>query len=414
MLSFEQARKRLFELPLERQITSVETERAVGRVLADDQPVAEDLPRFTQSAMDGYAVRSEDLTEASKESPVTLTVRGTVGAGHDPGTPVDAGDAARIFTGAPLPEGADAVVIQENVEANGETASFHKPAEPGDNVRDRGEEINRGSTLLEKGHRIGPASVGLLLSQGLTTVEVFEPPRTLILSTGDELVDPSEDPGPAAIRDTNGPSLRSLLDALGVPGRTWRVGDDRDALRRSLEGALADFDVLFVCGGVSVGERDYVREELATLGVEQIFWKVNQKPGKPVYVGRRENTFVLGLPGNPVSCLVSFYLYGYPFLRKCMGLPRELWDLPRSPTRLRRSFTTKTDRTEFVRAATHPGDEGVVSRVLEHQGSHMLSGLARANSLVRLPAEEETVSIDTPCTAYFLPRLASPVGGQSR
>jgi molybdopterin molybdotransferase len=345
---------------------------AYGRVLAEPAPAAVDLPPFDSSAMDGYAVRARD-------TPGTLTLAGESAAGRPAGRALDAGEAIRISTGAVVPTGADAVVPVERTEHEGESVRVEGVA-PGENVRPRGGDARAGEPVVAAGTSVGPVQVGALLGAGVTRVRCARAPRVALLATGTELRPPGEPLSPGEIYESNSAMLAAQVrSARAVPSLLGTVADDeavtRDALARGLEA-----DVLLTSGGVSVGEHDLVRALLASLGAEEVFWRVAVKPGKPVAFAVRGETLVFGLPGNPVSSLVGFELFVRPALRALQGVadpaPAYL------PGRLTEALRRNAARDELVRARAEAG--GVV-RPVRGQESHMIVRAAAANALVLVP-----------------------------
>jgi molybdopterin molybdotransferase len=284
--------------PLERE--TVPLPASFGRVLAEDVAARMDSPPFANSAMDGYAVRAEDLTEALTEVPVRLPVMGESSAGGAQVPVCPAGVAVRIFTGAALPQGADAVVLQEDVTREGDLARFTEAAKPGQNVRQQGEDARAGDPLLRRGGRVTAGELGLLASQGIAEVAVVRRPRVAVLSSGDELrrIDDPERPG--SIINSNAYMLEAMLRDVGaIPEVLPIVRDDLGALTAALTAALQDNDLVITSGGVSVGDHDLMRPAFAAAGVEMAFWKVAIKPGKPFAYGRRpDGKRVVGLPGT--------------------------------------------------------------------------------------------------------------------
>lgn len=406
MISFRKARRTLCSQGINARVVVRPTKEAVWQVLARTQEAREDEPRFDRAAMDGYAVRISDTRSADSQEPLVLDLQGEVSAGgalHSIGD-LDCGTAVRIFTGAPVPETADAVVMQEKVRRENGRILISEPVEPGANVRERGEEFRVGHPLVQAGSVLTPASVGMLLSQGITEVPVYASPEVSILTTGDELVAPTEEPEPGTIRDSLQGALRTILHEEGRHVESRRVGDDPDRLRSAVQQMLSESDLVIASGGVSVGEKDYVRPVLRECGVQQIFWKVRQKPGKPVFFGRSPQALVLGLPGNPVSALVCFSLYGIPLLRRLAGHSPGECGLPERSTILDEHISGKPERTEFFRARTRWEGGRFESQILEAQGSHMLSGMAQANSLVALSEGKDEVQPGTELPVHFLPR----------
>ncbi len=385
----------------------VSLDAALGRHLVAPLTTRQDAPPFDNSAMDGWAVRAEDLTTACRERPVTLPAAGESRAGggvvrHEPGT------ATRIFTGAPLPPGADAVVAQEDTERrDGEVAFFVAPS-PGRHVRARGSDLRAGAPLLPSGHRLSPGTVALLASQGIGAVTVRRRPRVAILSTGDELRELGEPATPSTIVNSNAPMLAALVREAGaVPRLVPKTADDREAVAAALAGALDD-DVLITTGGVSVGDYDVVREAYAQVGIDASFWKVAVKPGKPLTFGRHGSTPVVGLPGNPVSAFVTFFVFVRPGLRRMLGDPTPF---PAARhVRLLQPYEHRPGRSELVRARLTP--EG--AELHPRQGSGAIPSLAWADALVVIPADIPRIEAGETVLALPLRDEASatsPFGG---
>ncbi len=374
-----------------------------GKVLAEDIRCNAPRPRFDQSAMDGYAVRTEDLAEARRENPVELRVTREVAAGDDPQFELARGETARIYTGAPVPEGAGAVVIQEEVNREGEEVTFFTSPPDGANIRSRGGEMERGEILLKAGELITPPAIGLGLDQDIREVRVYRQPSVAVVSTGEELVPPGCKPGPGKKIDTSSPILVEELNSIARRVVVERVGDLPDDIKTVLQKALAEHELVITLGGVSVGEKDYVPGVLEELGVEKLNHGVFQKPGKPLWIGRRDDRFVLGMPGNPASTLACFYIYAYGLLRRIAGYSPESAPLPSGWTELQQPVDRETKRFRFAWATTEPAAHGYRSEIIEKQQSHMLIAPARANSLVCLPAEREKIETEEKLKVYFLP-----------
>ena len=352
---------------------------ALGRLLADPVESDIDSPPYTKALMDGYAVRSPDCA-----TPATLTVIEEVGAGRVPTRAVGAGQATRIMTGAPIPDGADAVVPQEETEAAGNAVRVRRAVPAGEWVLPRGREMRAGEVVVPAGTRLTPQAIGLLAAVGRATVRVHRTARIAVLATGDELVEHGEKPGPGQIRNSNGPMLCALVVRAGADVEYLGVGrDDRPALGRLIAQGLERADVLVLAGGVSAGKFDLVPDVLKELGVAPHFHKVRLKPGKPLFFGSRGDRLVFGLPGNPVSSFVGFELFVRPALRKMMG------DGNPGPTfvplPLAAAFSATNDRPTYAPARLETNG-GLRVRPGEWFGSADLRGLLTADSLVSLPA----------------------------
>ena len=349
---------------------------AGGRVSAVDVRARVDLPPFASSAMDGFAVRAADL-------PGSLRIAGESAAGRPFGGQLGPGSAVAISTGAVVPEDADAVVPIENVSVTDNAVTISKSVEPGAHVRPRGGDVTSGEVVVPAGVRLTPARLAAAAASGVAELSCARRPRVAVLATGSELVGPGGSLRPGQIYETN--SLMLSTAAAGVGAEVVlqpSVADDEEALRETLERGLAA-DVLVTSGGVSVGEHDLVRAVELELGVEEVFWRVAMKPGKPVSFGVRGETLVFGLPGNPVSALVGCELFVKPALRALQGLADPL---PRfEPGRLAVGLRRNEERDEFVRAGAQvDGDELVLEPVIG-QESHMLVRSAAADALVHIP-----------------------------
>jgi molybdopterin molybdotransferase len=359
---------------------------ALGAVLADDVASDLDMPPYDKALMDGYAVRAADLADGR----AALTVIEEITAGRVPRHALGAGQASRIMTGAPIPAGADAVVMVERTRLleDGRVLVEGRPPRAGDNVLPRGREMRRGEVILPAGAELRPQELGLLAAVGRTEARVVPAPHVAILSTGDEVVEAGEAPGPGQIRNSNGPMLVALAARAGARPRYLGIARDRlDGLRPPVEDGLRD-DVLVLSGGVSAGKLDLVPGVLAEAGVTARLHKVEMKPGKPAFFGTRDRggrrTLVFGLPGNPVSALVCFALFVRPALRRMAGHADPGTD-PVAAT-LAEDFAYRTDRPTY-----HPADLEVregrhVVRAVPWFGSADLRGLAKANALLVLPA----------------------------
>jgi molybdopterin molybdotransferase len=360
---------------------------ALGCVLAEDVAAGEDLPPFANSAMDGFALRSEDVREAGAESPVALRLVGEVFAGSARLPKVEPGTAVRIMTGGPLPPGADAVVPVERTETTGEMVQVRLGPAARGFVREAGEDVRAGTVVLGKGRPIDPAAVGMLASVGCHEVPVHPRPRVAVVSTGDELVDAGEALGPGQIRDSNSWLLAAQARAAGAEAiRCGRLHDDPDALRHGFALAAADGDFVVTSGGVSVGDRDYTKKVLAELGDVQS-WRVAMQPGMPQAFGFAAGTPLFGLPGNPVSCFVVFEVLVRPALRRLAGLPDERLDRPRVTARLGDRVRSPAGRISFLRVRLEAGDQALTAVLTGAQGSGVLSSCVAADGLAVVPAD---------------------------
>ena len=343
------------------------------------------VPPFTNSAMDGYALRAQDLRDASLVNPVRLRVLGDLAAGAVPRRAVGPGDAYRIMTGAPLPEGADSVVPVEDTVHASDWVEFRKPLRPGLHIRLAGEDLSLGQLLVQAGQSLRPGDIGVRAAAGIPKVPVHPRVRVAVLTTGDELVDVSETPGPGQIRDANLHAVCAQVAACGaIPVPYARVPDDRDTLLQSLRQAL-EADVVLTTGGISVGDYDYMKGALEELGAERIFWKVAQKPGGPLGFWMLEGKPVFGLPGNPVAAMLMVEEYVRPALRKLMGFAR--LHRPVVEAELAAGWVGKADdrRTTFLRVVAQREGGRLQARLTGPQGSGILSSMLVANALAVIP-----------------------------
>ncbi len=376
LLSLDDAISRVLERAERLPAEDVAVHDAVGRVTAEDARALVDLPPFPSSAMDGFAVRAED-------TPGRLPVVARIAAGRPAGRELRTGEAMAIATGGVVPEGADAVVPIEYVVDHDNEVEIPETAEEGANVRPRGGDVAAGDVVVPAGMRLGPAQLGALAAAGLACVECGRRPRVAVLTTGTELRRPGESLAPGEVYEANGVLLRAALAASGGDvDELAPVEDDEEAHRAAIARGL-EADVLVTSGGVSVGPHDLVRRIEADLGVEEIFWGVAVKPGKPVSFGVREGTLVFGLPGNPVSTLVGCELFVRPAVLALQGAsdPGPTYELGRLARPIRQNST----RDELVRARAAARDGVVELDAITGQDSHMIARAATANALVLVP-----------------------------
>ncbi|QUV80770.1 molybdopterin molybdotransferase MoeA [Chloracidobacterium sp. D] len=359
---------------------------AVGRILAETVHAPHDLPPFDNSAMDGYAVVAADTAGASEASPVRLEVSEQVTAGQLPQQAMSSGQAVRIMTGAPLPEGASGVVIQEQVRREGSTIWLTRPVKEGDHIRRRGEDIRAGQAVMSAGECLTAAHIGVLAAFHRAFVTVRRRPVVAIVATGDELIEVDEPPATGKIVNSNAYALAALVRAAGAqPLVLPLVRDNVAQVEAAFAEAAATADVVVSSGGVSVGEHDLVKPALERLGLEARFWRVWMKPGKPLLFGRLRGRPCFGLPGNPVSGMVCFHLFVRPALGKMLGLPETRWRLPEVSARLAHEVRTKGDRPTYLRARLVWTETGWQAEVLPGQGSGMLTSMLGAQGLVFFP-----------------------------
>ena len=355
---------------------------ALGRVTAGTVMAGHDVPSFANSAMDGFAVRAGDTTGA----PVSLQVVGTAAAGAPPGVRVGPGEAVRIMTGAVVPPGADAIVMVERTSPGPDgRVNIEAPASPGDHLRQPGEDIRAGQVLFEPGTELGPGHLGVLASVGTETVVAVPPARVGVLSTGDELMSRPGPLLPGQIRDSNRPMLLALVARAGcVPVDLGTVADDEAAITAAIQQGVAGCDAILSSGGVSVGDFDYVKTVLDSLG-DIHWWQVAVRPAKPLAFGTVRGTPVFGLPGNPVSSMVSFELFARPALRQMTGHLQLL--RPELPAVAEEALPRRPDgKLHLIRVIATADDDGrLYVRASGGQSSHLLRAMALANALALLP-----------------------------
>ena len=378
MISPERALQRIARHCRPLATEEVSLDAALERTLAEDVSAPFPLPRFDNSAMDGYAVRSRDTATATPRRSVRLALLPTIFAGARGGT-LRAGHACGIMTGAPLPRGADAVIPVERAVVDAGALVVRAPVPRHRHVRRRGEDIRSGARMVKKGTVIHPGVIACLASVGRNRVMVVRRPRVAVITTGDETVEPGGQLHDGQIYDSNSYMLVAMLRQAGVePVRVRRVGDRRAALARAVRAALEVCDVLITVGGVSVGEHDFLRPVLKDLGVREIFWRVSQKPGKPIYFGGKGTKRVFGLPGNPASAFVCFYVYVLPALERLSGLGGRA-GLAREAMMAGSGIVPDARRWLFLRGRS---DGGVSVTRLSRQGSHMVTALADTDRLI--------------------------------
>ena len=364
---------------------SVILAEALGRTLARDIKARENIPPFTKATMDGYAVRAEDIRAAGKDAAVELEVTEDLPAGRVSRKPVGRGQAARIMTGAPLPKGADAVVMVEDTEKSGRRVKIRRAVRPTDNTGQAGEDLKKGELVLEQGAVVGPAETGLLAAAGLARVPVIRRPKLTVIATGDEIVEPGERKGPGQIHNSNGPSLLAMALRAGADAKYLGIARDRRSSLRAKLARAKGTDILILSGGVSVGDYDLVRDELRAAGVRPVFWRVRIKPGKPVFFGRRGCQLVFGLPGNPTSAMVTFLLFVQPAIERLLGRKNPG---PRGGRAvLAEDVVLKPGRTQFLRGVLDAEGSTLTVTLYPDQKSGVLRSMARSRVLIVVPAD---------------------------
>jgi len=363
-----------------RNTVKISLKNALGFVLAEDVMSPIDMPPFRQSAMDGYAVRIHDSEY--------YHVKGELQAGDSKDVTLQKGDAVRIFTGAPVPNDANAVVIQEKTKIHEQELQVHDEVTVQSNIRPKGEQIQKGEMALGKGVSLTPAAIGFLTTLGITEVSVYTKPSIGIIATGNELAEAGAELKHGQIYESNSLMLRTALVSSGyTDNETFKVPDDFNSTRNLLEEVLKSKDVVLITGGISVGDYDFVGKALQELKVSQLFYKVKQKPGKPLFFGKKNDTYIFALPGNPAAALSCFYIYVQRCLRRIEGC---LNFEPFTVDAISLSeYSSKGDRAQFLKADYQNGKV----KILEGQSSSMLHSFAVSNALVYLSADKDKVEM---------------------
>jgi molybdopterin molybdotransferase len=383
LISIEDARSRVLAEASPLPAETIPLPEAVGSVLAGEIVASHSVPPFDNSGMDGYAVRAVDLVDAAAESPARLLIAEIIPAGHVATRSLASGEAATIMTGAPIPQGADAVAQSEITSEEDGYVLVYETVKRGKNIRRAGEDVMAGDRVLGAGALLGPAEIGVLASLGHPQVLVHRRPRVAIISTGSELVEVDQPLGPGQIRNSNSYSLRALCRQLGVEATPFGiVPDDYDATRRAIQAGL-EYDVVLTSGGVSVGRFDFVKDVQDELGVERRLWGVAMKPGKPLAFGVRGGTLVFGLPGNPVSAMVSFELFVRPALLRLMGYRKTTRPLYKAI--IEEDVANADGRTYVVRVRAWREDGMWHISSTGAQGSGILRSMVGANGLGFVP-----------------------------
>ena len=384
MISVEEALERILAGIAPLSASQVPLAESLGLVLTEDIIAQEDMPPFANSAMDGFALLSQDSRPRDGQPP-RLRVTGTVAAGYVAQHSVTAGTAMRIMTGAPVPPGADTVIQVELTRSNNpqsEWVEILQPVEPGNNIRPAGEDMRRGQTVLARDTEIGPWEIGILATLGRASVPAIRRPHVAILGTGDEVIDVDQPLQPGKIRNSNSYLIEAAVRRAGAIAHRLGVARDTvESLREKFSEAIQS-DLILTSGGVSVGDFDLVKNIMAEQGAIN-FWRINMRPGKPVAFGHIGQTPLLGLPGNPVSAAVTFELFGRPVIRKMLGHTRLL--RPQIEVVVEDGVSDVAMRRHYVRAHVTWHDGRFVARTTGNQGSNIMTSLLNANALVIVP-----------------------------
>lgn len=399
-LLLEEAQEALLNLARPLGETMVPLMEAAGRVIANDIIAFDNIPPFNKSPLDGYALRANDTRKASPANPVTLTVLEEVRAGFMPEQAVVPGTAIKIMTGAPIPAGADVVIKYEDVKEKNNCIEVYQPLKAGNNIILAGNDINRGELVASQGSLINPALAGLLASLGLYEVPVFPQVKAAIVSTGDELIEPSQPLTPGKIYNSSLYSLEARTRELGaIPVTLENVPDKVKAVVACFKQGLEMADLVISTGGVSVGDYDVVQDALSDLGAETVFWKIKMKPGSPLIAAVKDNKLIIGLSGNPAAAMVTFDLMVVPVLKKMMGHKLFL------PVKIKAVFLDRFDKSSpqrrFLRARLHRKNGMDFVRLTGEQGNGVLKSMIACNVLIDVPAGSGPLKTGQQVNAYI-------------
>lgn len=391
MITVAEAKKIISENVELSEIVQLQLNQALNNCLAEDIFAPVDVPLFNQSAMDGYAFNFNEKENA-------LTVVDKIPAGDTRKVSINKGEAVRIFTGSMVPNSCDTVVMQELTELeNGKLLVKDEGLKLGGNIREKGHQIKKGDLALKKGTKIKPATIGFLASLGIDQVKVYKTPTVAVLATGSELVKPGKEVIEGQVYEANTFMLKAVLNSIGIEPQVTLLQDNLSETKTAIKNALQNFDVLILSGGISVGDYDFVKESLEENEVNQLFYKVKQKPGKPLFFGKKQNKLVFALPGNPGAALNCFYLYVLPALNIATGHPKPFLEQIQLP--IDQSFKKKTGRANFLKAYS----DGEKVNLLDGQGSDVLLSFSQSDCLVYLPEERESVQANELVDVILLP-----------
>lgn len=399
MITYEEALQTILSKVVLMPTKRLTLDTLPGFVISESVIANFDMPLFDNSAVDGFGVLTSDTQTASESTPCTLFLQGTIQAGHDVTHTLSPNSTLKILTGAPVPASVDAVVMKEYTEELNGSVLVKRASSPGMNIRRKGEEFRAGQKVLDGGTLANAAVIGLLATLGYSSFPAYKKPHVSVISTGNELVHPGQTLKPGQIYDSNSYALTAALHSLGLLGvEKLHATDDPTATRKALNKALHSSDVVISCGGVSVGDYDFVKDVAEEMGIKTVFWKIAIKPGKPVYFGIVDNAntpckLVFGLPGNPVSALVTFHQLVKPALMKMMGLSHQPLMLT---ARLNQSIKKQAGRMEFVRGILKAEGGELTVTPATGQDSHMMGGIAQANCLIYFPLELEKLESGQP------------------
>lgn len=405
MISVEEAQKIVLNAKLIPVVKKLPILEALGMIMAEDIISSDDIPIYDNSAMSGYAVRTIDVKGADKSYPIRLMLAGeSIPAGKISGAKIDPGFCIPIMIGAPIPEGADSVVIKEDTQRDAVSVMIFREIKKGENIRYQGGDIKKGNTVFKNGDIINPASIGVLASLGIDEVKVYGSPVIGVLAAGNELIGIDGKLMAGKVRDSNSYLLSAQIKDMNAEHRRYGiVCDDEELLSKNIKKALEECEILVLSGGISVGEHDLVKEVLDDLGVELIFWRVNQSPGRPLAFFKYGSRFVFGLPGDPVSVMICFEMYIRPMIRRSMGY-QDLFR-PAVDAEVIHDFKNKSGRVNFVMVIVEKREGDYLFKIAGSQEPGVLSSMVRANGIAYLPADMEDVKKGSRVKVYLLSEI---------
>jgi molybdopterin molybdotransferase len=387
MLSVKEAQEKVINSKVTVMSKKITILDSLHHILADELVSKDFIPAFDNSAVDGYAVKAIDIIGAEKNYPVKLKLfKEDIPAGKSSSFSLEPGICIQIMTGAPIPQGCDCVVMKEDTLKEGKDVLVFRECRQGENIRYKGEDVSQGDIVLKKGSKIYPADIGLMASVGVSEVTVNTPPLVGIISTGDELIDAGQNLDFGKVRDSNSYSLAAQVIESGAQYKRYGiVPDDKPSIKKKIMEGLDQCEILLLTGGVSVGDYDFVKEILDDIGAEFVFWRVNQKPGKPLAFLTYNDRFIFGLPGNPVSVMICFEMYVRPLIKKFMGDS----NLFRGKIQARalEDYDHKEGRTDFVRVYLENSQDGFYFKPTGMQGSGILTSMSVADGIAVLPED---------------------------
>ncbi len=379
-IAIEEAKQILLKQNLNIKLIDIPISEGLGYILAEDIISDINMPPFDRSPLDGYAVRSVDIVNASKENPIRLEVIDSIAAGYVSDKKVGKGQAIRIMTGAKIPQGADVIIMYEITDFTDEEVKIYNSFVANSNIVKAGEDIEFGDIILKKGKTLGVADIGILATLGKKNVKVYKKPRVGILATGDELVNIEEEIKNGKIRNSNSYTIAAAVEKLG--GQAIMLGisrDDIDFIKEKLKDSIEDVDMIITTGGVSVGDADLVKEAFQELGGDILFWRVNMKPGTPIAVAKYKDKLLFGLSGNPAAAYMTFELFVRPIIKRLRG--NKDYSLKKLSSILKNDFTKVSKQNRYVRGRTYYEDGQVFTELPSKHSSGVLSSLSNTNSL---------------------------------